>query len=139
MILFLKQILTTALALLFLVVNTSFTVRTHYCGSKLVSVKLNQPAKKCCKFKVTKTANFVKPKKSCCHDFTFTNNADNDFIKKEISSKWKALKIIGASTIVYAKLLPFKLNYLLPPTAIDSYTPPLLSHDTNTLFQVFRI
>ncbi len=126
------------LAMLILLATTSFSVNMHYCGSQLVAVSLNKPAKKCCAFKVSNQNSFFKtPKKSCCSDTEFTKLAEDTLTKTEQSS-------IALSNTIALFPTPFYNIALENPYSsytkgFSTYHPPLIPINRQISYQVFLI
>lgn len=126
------------LAMLILLATTSFSVNMHYCGSQLVSVSLNKPAKKCCAFKISNQKSFFKtPKKSCCSDTEFTNLAEDTLTKTEQTS------IVSTNTIALFTT-PFYNTSIESPYStytkgFSTYHPPLIPINRQISYQVFLI
>jgi len=59
------------ISLLLMISVTGFSVSKHYCGTELVSIKINQEAKSCCDMTG-----------GCCHNETEFYQIDEDFISE---------------------------------------------------------
>lgn len=136
---FLKKIAVFVLTALLLVATTSFSVSMHYCGKKLVSVKINKPSKSCCKASHNTTPFFKAPKKSCCNDFEFTNSGTDNFSAKEYTTTFKQVKDLQPIVKVITDFpyrTAFTSSQFIPGY---HYTPPLITTNTQIAYQVFII
>lgn len=68
----LKKILSISLLLTYLTFSTGINLSKHYCGGKLISVKLSSQQEKAC----DKCGG--KPMKGCCKDIQSSFKIDND-------------------------------------------------------------
>ncbi|MFC2138000.1 hypothetical protein ACFLTE_07485 [Bacteroidota bacterium] len=64
----LRKVLNIILVSILLISTTGFNVSQHYCGTRLVDVKLNNEVKPCC-----------GTKSSCCHNEVNHYKLDEDF------------------------------------------------------------
>lgn len=67
-----KKIFAFFLVVIYFIVSTGFVVNVHYCMGKLSSIKIEQPAKKCC---------CKKPHKNCC-------KTEQQLVKLSTNSKY---------------------------------------------------
>ncbi len=63
-----KNVLNIIVVTLLLISTTGFTISKHYCGTHLVSVKINNEAKSCCGLN-----------DNCCHNESKLLQVDNDY------------------------------------------------------------
>jgi len=135
---FFQKIGAIVLAALIVVATTSFSVRMHYCGTHLVSVTLNQAAKKCYNFPAKNCeTSFKVPKKSCCHDIEFVKSAE-DSIKKSEQFSFSVEKKLSLNHNFILKSTP-KTTHKVCRNFFPTHYLPLISINRQVLYQVFLI
>lgn len=110
-----RSLIHISLSLLLMIPVTGFAVSKHYCGTELVSVKINQEAKSCCDMTG-----------GCCHNETEFYQLDNDFLTAHNYS-FQSLNVID---LLFPKDLTISSNNHIENNPlfrnISEYPPPKL-------------
>jgi hypothetical protein len=128
------KISSTLLAFLVLLSSFSFTIKTHYCGSKLVDVAVFSESKKCGMEAADVCAEFVS-KKSCCKD-------EIQNIEGQEVFAINSFKIVDTQFFIIPNSILKVLSYedVLTKKALHiEYSPPILIYDIQVLNQVYII
>ena len=132
-----------SLALIVLFSSLSFTVNKHYCGGEVVNTALLVSADNCgmdmnvCENKLQNDKQTTSVEKEpCCKDTTQVVDG-NDTNQQAQQMNLGIDQVQFVQVFVYS----FILNFQLPTSfsKIIDYSPPLVSNNIQTLFQVFRI
>ena len=132
-----------SLALIVLFSSLSFTVNKHYCGGEVINTTLLVSADNCgmnmnvCENELQNNKQTTSVEKEpCCKDTTQVVDG-NDTNQQAQQMNLDIAQVQFVQAFVYS----FVLNFQLPTnfSEIIDYSPPLVSNNIQTLFQVFRI